>query len=82
VEAAGARVVAMHAFRDHHRLTSRELERVKADADRHLALIVTTEKDAERLPLQAHVLLLEVRVTRGQDRLEALLPLRAREVAS
>jgi tetraacyldisaccharide 4'-kinase len=82
VEAAGARVVAMHAYRDHHRLSSRELERVKADADQHLALIVTTEKDAEGLPLKAHVLLLEVQVTRGLDRLEALFPVRAREVAS
>lgn len=77
VEAAGARVVAMHAFRDHHLFTTRDLERVKADCEKHLALILTTEKDAERLPLKAHVLLLEVRVTRGQERLEALFPLRA-----
>jgi tetraacyldisaccharide 4'-kinase len=74
VEEAGARVVAMHAFRDHHQFSFREVERARADADRHLALILTTEKDAERLPIKAHVLLLEVQLTRGAERLEALLP--------
>jgi tetraacyldisaccharide 4'-kinase len=76
VEAAGARVVGLHTFRDHHLFTRKDVEAVKADADKHLALVLTTEKDAERLAMKAHVLLLEVRVSKGQDRLDAIFPVR------
>ncbi|PZR06318.1 MAG: tetraacyldisaccharide 4'-kinase [Archangium gephyra] len=57
VEMAGATVVAMHAHADHHVFTPEEL----AAATRVGATLVTTEKDAERLPPgTAHVLELTV----------------------
>lgn len=46
VESLGARVQSVHAYADHHRFTSDEL--LRAQATPHLLL--TTEKDAERLP--------------------------------
>lgn len=73
IEQAGARLVGFHAFGDHHRFTPGELARVGAEAARHRALVVTTEKDAERLEVPVHVLLQRVEVTKGRERLEALL---------
>lgn len=62
VESLGATVRAEHAFPDHHLFTPAEL----ATAGAPDAWLLTTEKDAERLPLgAAHVLILDVEVTRG-----------------
>jgi tetraacyldisaccharide 4'-kinase len=67
VIAAGATVAQVHAYADHHRFSAAELERARTDAAAREAVLVTTEKDAERLPEgSAHVLLLEVEVTRGE----------------
>lgn len=71
----GARVVLHAGFADHHRFTTRELDRVRAEADRRSALIVTTEKDAERLPAGFPAVVIETRlsVTGGLDTLARAL---------
>ena len=53
LRAHGYDVVSELAFRDHHWYTARDLERVRATV-RHIGadLVVTTEKDAVRLPAQ------------------------------
>ncbi|MFZ5446964.1 MAG: tetraacyldisaccharide 4'-kinase [Myxococcota bacterium] len=62
VEALGARLRAVYAFADHHLFTAEELARARAAGD----CLVTTEKDAERLPPgAAWVLVLETEVLRG-----------------
>ncbi len=62
VEALGARVVAVHAYGDHHRFSAEELERAISAARAAGAWLLTTEKDAERLPEgSAHVLLYAAR---------------------
>ncbi|HUZ72783.1 MAG TPA: tetraacyldisaccharide 4'-kinase [Stellaceae bacterium] len=76
VAATGAIVVARHAFADHHRYGAAELERLGRDAEAAGARLVTTAKDAVRLPQawRARVSVLEVEV-RWQDdaALKALL---------
>jgi tetraacyldisaccharide 4'-kinase len=49
LEGLGARIVARHAFSDHHAYGAEELDRLAAAADAQHALLVTTEKDAARL---------------------------------
>jgi tetraacyldisaccharide 4'-kinase len=63
--ALGARIHASHLFDDHHLFTSAQLEAARPPAN---ALLVTTEKDAERLPgsVEAWVLVMNVEVTRGE----------------
>jgi tetraacyldisaccharide 4'-kinase len=64
VTQAGATVVSVHAYRDHHLFNAEELARAAADAKAQGALLATTEKDAERLPEGvAHVIELEVEAT-------------------
>lgn len=46
----GAHVAARHAFADHHRYRADELRRMLAEAEAAHALLVTTAKDAARLP--------------------------------
>lgn len=46
----GARLVAEHAFADHHVFSGGELSALVEEADRSGALLVTTQKDAVRLP--------------------------------
>ncbi len=46
----GARLVLARAFPDHHFYRPREIERLRARADALGAVLVTTEKDAVRLP--------------------------------
>jgi tetraacyldisaccharide 4'-kinase len=46
----GAEVVAVHAFPDHHGFSPRELEHLKREAHNADAVLVTTAKDAVRLP--------------------------------
>lgn len=47
---AGAELVAAHAFPDHHVFSARELGRLKREAQGAGAVLVTTAKDAARLP--------------------------------
>lgn len=49
LEAAGGRLAERIAFRDHHRYTSRDLERLRAAQQRSGAALMTTAKDAVRL---------------------------------
>jgi tetraacyldisaccharide 4'-kinase len=61
--ALGVDVVAVAGFRDHHRFTTAELERVRATARTNSALVLTTEKDAARLPaadFDRHVLRIDL----------------------
>ena len=46
----GAEVKATKSFPDHHPYTSAELDRLRTDARRRNALLLTTEKDLMRLP--------------------------------
>ena len=46
----GARMLASHAFGDHHRFTEKEAKRLLKEADEKSAMLVTTEKDWARLP--------------------------------
>lgn len=52
----GAEIVAKRGFPDHHRYGENDLAELMALARRHDATLVTTEKDAVRLPLAAEVL--------------------------
>jgi tetraacyldisaccharide 4'-kinase len=46
----GARLIASHAYRDHHRFTEKEAKRLLEEAGHKGAMLVTTEKDWVRLP--------------------------------
>lgn len=46
----GARLLASHAFGDHHRFSKKEAGRLLQEADEKQAMLVTTEKDWARLP--------------------------------
>lgn len=62
----GATIAGKHVHADHHVFTPEELAAAQRDAQDRGALLVTTEKDAERLPERtAHVLILDVEVTAG-----------------
>jgi tetraacyldisaccharide 4'-kinase len=50
LDAAGAKIVARHAFADHHPYGADEMRRLLAEAEGARALLVTTAKDAVRLP--------------------------------
>lgn len=65
LEQQGCRIVARHAFADHHIYTHGEVTRICAEAEIKGAIPITTEKDAVRLPsdLQARVRVLPVSVT-------------------
>lgn len=72
----GAELVGAHAYADHHPFTRAELEAARADAASRDALLVTTEKDAERLPEgSAWVLRMSLSLTAGADALAAALGL-------
>jgi len=45
----GARLIASHAFGDHHRFTEKEAKRLLDEAEAKSAMLVTTEKDWARL---------------------------------
>lgn len=46
----GAQIVERRVFPDHHRFSARDIAELKAISRRHGAKLVTTEKDAARLP--------------------------------
>ena len=57
----------MHTHPDHHVFTAGELAAAQAEAQAKGAVLVTTEKDAERLPdRSAHVLILDMESVRGE----------------
>ncbi|MGJ0506685.1 MAG: tetraacyldisaccharide 4'-kinase [Methylocystis sp.] len=47
---AGAQIVARRVFPDHHRFSATDMAELAAVARRHAARLLTTEKDAVRLP--------------------------------
>jgi tetraacyldisaccharide 4'-kinase len=49
LKANGARLLASHAFGDHHRFTEKEARRLLDEAEAKSAMLVTTEKDWARL---------------------------------
>ena len=60
----GARLVGTRAFPDHHRYQPAILRRMIADAHASNAMLITTEKDAVRLPpeFRREVMTLQVRL--------------------
>ena len=50
LESLGCRIRAAHEFADHHRYQPREIEKLLGEAEKTGALLVTTAKDAVRLP--------------------------------
>lgn len=61
LQQAGVRVVATHSFPDHHPYTAHNLNQLRHQAIRHQAALVTTAKDAVKLPEGfAHVVPLQV----------------------
>ncbi len=71
----GAEMVTVHGFPDHHAFTPKELARLRAEAAALKAELVTTEKDAMRLPqdFPASVLRLGVSLVSGEDALARFL---------
>ncbi|CAM3238243.1 tetraacyldisaccharide 4'-kinase [Corallococcus sp. ZKHCc1 1396] len=79
VMALGAEVRDAALFPDHHRFTADELRNVEARARQQGALVVTTEKDAVRLPpgFEAWGVRLGVEVLEGESHLRRALGLPA-----
>ena len=76
LEAAGGRIAARHEFPDHHPYEEAELRRLEAQAQDLGARLVTTAKDAARLPppWRARVAVLDIEVRwRDATALEHLL---------
>ena len=76
LRALGAEVAATHAFPDHHPYGAAEIDALRREAARLRAGLVTTEKDAVRLPrgLAAEVAVLPVRARwRDSGAIDALL---------
>jgi tetraacyldisaccharide 4'-kinase len=76
LEQAGARIVARHAFPDHHPFSEAELVRLREEAQARGARLVTTQKDAMRLDAvwRERVTALPVRLAFDDDgALDALL---------
>jgi tetraacyldisaccharide 4'-kinase len=62
LERAGVELVGRVAFADHHAFTATELTRLEAEARALNAVLVTTPKDAVRLPTGLHVVVVSVRL--------------------
>jgi len=54
LEAIGCKIVGKREFPDHHPFTADEAKDMLEQASRHMAIPVTTEKDAVRLPRELH----------------------------
>lgn len=77
LRAAGAMVEEARAFPDHHLFSTQELDRLARDADRMGAILVSTPKDAVRLPadFRARVTVIGVGLRWADPAaIEALLP--------
>ena len=66
----GCKVKATHAYADHHPYTENEIERLKEEAEKGGAQLVTTEKDAMRLSDEAlaGVLVLTISLEWGDEK--------------
>lgn len=53
LKTAGAEVVEKKSFADHHQYSATQIKNLKAQAKKHHALLVTTSKDAARIPAGA-----------------------------
>ncbi len=74
LERAGIELVGRRGFADHHAYTAAELAQLKADAKAVEAVLVTTPKDAVRLPADASVKVVGVRlIWEADSAIEALL---------
>lgn len=75
LRAQGATILQTHALDDHQPLTQSLLSRLRADATKLGAQLVTTEKDAMRLPpsLRGTVLTLPIRLTADWSQFDSLL---------
>jgi tetraacyldisaccharide 4'-kinase len=74
LERAGVELAGRVAFPDHHRFTSRDLVRLETDARAADAVLVTTPKDAVRLPAGMNFQVVSVRlVWEAESMIEALL---------
>jgi len=76
----GAQIQLSKAFTDHHRYSLRELENfIRRAAKRNLDAIITTEKDAVRLPriaqpeIPIHFLRVEIHILKGHEILSNLI---------
>jgi tetraacyldisaccharide 4'-kinase len=81
----GLRLVGTRDFADHHLFTAAELSKLKQNADRLGAQLLTTEKDWMRLPAEfrAHTLSLPVRlIFEEPDRVKRLLNAACQKTAS
>jgi tetraacyldisaccharide 4'-kinase len=80
LEKLGARVEIRRRFSDHHRFSSKDINRfMQRCVERDMELIVTTEKDAVRFPrpkdldVPVYFLRIEVEILKGHDVWELLL---------
>ena len=73
VRSVGVELDRTWVFPDHHAYVWGDLQSIEAWLDDHI--VVTTEKDAARLPptVSAYVLLVDLEITRGAEALEARL---------
>ncbi len=62
LDTAGVALAAFHSFADHHSFTARELEKLAAEAKAKNARLITTAKDAARLPSDFTVDILPVEI--------------------
>jgi tetraacyldisaccharide 4'-kinase len=76
VQHCGAYVIASHAFADHHPFSAAELEQLQHEAQKHDATLITTAKDAVRLPasLRSQVMVAQATINwHNADALTSLL---------
>lgn len=83
VQHCGLHVIGSHAFADHHPYTQAELDALLAEAQKHEAQLITTAKDAVRLPvaMREKVLVAEAAISwhNAEALHELLAPLLAQE---
>jgi len=72
LESIGCEIVGKHEFPDHHPFTAEEANKMIEEASRLMAIPVTTEKDAVRLPTELHNRMHVLTITLEWDDLPAL----------